>query len=80
MSAVPARRRSSTLTNPVGLTARQVEVLRLLDDGLTNAELAERLYLSVKTVDHHVSAILTKLDVTKRRDAVRRARELSIIP
>jgi DNA-binding CsgD family transcriptional regulator len=80
VSAVPARRRSSTLTNPVGLTARQVEVLRLLDDGLTNAELAERLYLSVKTVDHHVSAILTKLDVAKRRDAVRRARELSIIP
>ena len=72
VSAVPARRRSATLANPAGLTTRQTEVLRLLDDGLTNAELAERLYLSDKTVDHHVSAILTKLEVTKRRDAVRR--------
>ena len=77
--AVPARRRSATLANPAGLTARQAEVLRLLDDGLTNAELAERLYLSVKTVDHHVSAILTKLDVTKRRDAVRRGHELGLL-
>lgn len=76
---VPARRRSSTLRNPAGLTARQVEVLQLVDAGLTNAELAERLYLSTKTVDHHVSAILTKLEVTGRRDAVRRARQLGII-
>lgn len=79
-AAVPGPRRASTRANPAGLTARQVEVLRLLGDGLTNAELAERLYLSVKTVDHHVSAILTKLGVTKRRDAVRRARELGILP
>ncbi|WP_169823317.1 LuxR C-terminal-related transcriptional regulator [Aldersonia kunmingensis] len=54
-------------------------MLRLLELGLTNAELAERLYLSVKTVDHHVSAILTKLDVAKRRDAVRRARDLGVL-
>jgi DNA-binding NarL/FixJ family response regulator len=78
-SAVPARRRTATLANPAGLTARQVEVLRLLDDGLTNVELAERLYLSVKTVDHHVSAILAKLEVNKRRDAVRKARQLGIL-
>jgi DNA-binding CsgD family transcriptional regulator len=79
VTAVPSRRRSATLANPAGLTARQVEVLRLLDDGLTNSELAERLYLSVKTVDHHVSAILTKLEVNKRRDAVRKARELGLL-
>jgi DNA-binding CsgD family transcriptional regulator len=77
--SVPAPRRASTLANPAGLTARQVEVLKLLEDGLTNAELAGRLFLSVKTVDHHVSAILTKLDVTKRRDAVRRAKEFGIL-
>jgi DNA-binding CsgD family transcriptional regulator len=77
--SVPAPRRASTLANPAGLTARQVEVLRLLKDGLTNAELAARLFLSVKTVDHHVSAILTKLDVTRRRDAVRRAKEVGIL-
>ena len=76
---MPAPRRATTLANPAGLTARQVEVLRLLEDGLTNAELAERLFLSIKTVDHHVSAILTKLDVTKRRDAVRRAKEVGIL-
>ncbi|PRC42636.1 LuxR family transcriptional regulator, partial [Mycobacterium sp. ITM-2017-0098] len=78
-SAVPGPRRASTQSNPAGLTTRQVEVLRLLADGLTNAELADRLFLSVKTVDHHVSAILAKLDVTKRRDAVRRAREVGIL-
>jgi DNA-binding CsgD family transcriptional regulator/tetratricopeptide (TPR) repeat protein len=78
-SVVPARKRSATLANPAGLTARQVDVLRLLDDGLTNAELADRLFLSVKTVDHHVSAILAKLEVNKRRDAVRRARQLGIL-
>lgn len=79
MRTVPAPRRTTTLANPAGLTARQVEVLRLLEDSLTNVELAERLFLSVKTVDHHVSAILTKLEVTKRRDAVRRAREVGIL-
>ncbi|CAN3128096.1 ATP-binding protein [Mycobacterium sp. smrl_JER01] len=77
--AVPRPRRASTLSNPAGLTARQVEVLHLLGAGLTNAELAQRLFLSVKTVDHHVSAILTKLEVTRRRDAVRRAREVGIL-
>lgn len=80
MSAVPARRRTSTLANPVGLTARQVEVLGLMEDGLTNAELAERLYLSAKTVDHHVSAILSRLGVPNRREAVRRGRALGILP
>lgn len=78
-SVVPARRRAATLANPAGLTARQVEVLCLLNEGLTNVELAEKLFLSVKTVDHHVSAILTKLDVTKRRDAVRKARDLGLL-
>ncbi|WP_234816308.1 LuxR C-terminal-related transcriptional regulator [Mycolicibacterium agri] len=78
-SVVPARRRSTTLANPAGLTARQVDVLRLLDDGLTNTEMADRLFLSAKTVDHHVSAILAKLEVNKRRDAVRKARELGLL-
>jgi DNA-binding CsgD family transcriptional regulator/GTPase SAR1 family protein len=79
LTVVPARRRSTTLANPAGLTTRQVEVLRLIEEGLTNAELADRLYLSAKTVDHHVSAILTKLGVPGRRDAIRRGRELGIL-
>jgi DNA-binding CsgD family transcriptional regulator len=79
MAAVPARRRESPLSNPAGLTAREVEVLGLLGEGLTNAELAQRLFISAKTVDHHVSAILGKLGVGSRRDAVHRARELGVI-
>lgn len=78
-SVVPARRRSTTMANAAGLTARQVEVLCLIGEGLTNAELAERLFLSVRTVDHHVAAILDKLGVTGRREAVRRGRELDIV-
>ena len=58
-----------TLRNPAGLTARQSDVLDLVAEGLTNAEIAERLYLSVRTVDHHVAAILDKLGVASRRDA-----------
>ncbi len=79
MSAVPARRRPSTMANAAGLTRRQIEVLALMGEGLTNAELAERLYLSAKTVDHHVSAILTRLEVPNRREAVRRGREFGLI-
>lgn len=79
VTAVPRVKRATTRANPAGLTARQVEVLRLLGDGLTNAELAQRLFLSVKTVDHHVSAILTKLEVAGRRDAVRRGREVGLL-
>jgi DNA-binding CsgD family transcriptional regulator/tetratricopeptide (TPR) repeat protein len=76
---VPARRREATLANSAGLTPRQIEVLALLGDGLTNAELARRLYISPKTADHHVSAILTKLGVNTRRDAVRTAHKLSLL-
>ena len=50
-----------------------------LPDGSTNAEIAQRLFLSPKTVDHHVSAILAKLGVASRRDAGRRARELGLV-
>ena len=70
---------SSTRDNPAGLTDRQVEVLRLLADGLTNSEIASRLVLSVRTVDTHVATILGKLDVSTRRDAARRAADLGLL-
>ena len=54
---------------PAGLTAREVEVATLLAEGLTNAEIADRLVVSAKTVDHHVSAILAKLGVPTRAAA-----------
>jgi len=79
VTGVPGRRRRSTRSNPLDLTERQLEVLSALTDGSTNAELAARLYVSEKTVDHHVSAILAKLGVANRREAVRRARELGIL-
>jgi DNA-binding NarL/FixJ family response regulator len=58
---------------------REVEVLRLLDEGLTNAEVAARLYISPKTADHHVSSILSKLQVTSRGHAARAGRRLGLI-
>src|SRR5204862_6204316 len=48
--------RQSTRANPAGLTAREMEILRLLDEGLRNADIAKRLHVSAKTVDHHVSS------------------------
>jgi DNA-binding CsgD family transcriptional regulator len=66
---LPRGPQPTTRRNPAGLTARQVEILRLLCDGLTNAEIAERLVVSVRTVDHHVSAVLQKLGVPSRQAA-----------
>ena len=62
-----------------GLTTRQVEVLVLLADGLTNREISSRLFVSVKTVDHHVSAILLKLEASTRHEAVKVAREQGLV-
>lgn len=68
----------TTRAHPAGLTDRQADVLVLLAAGLTNAEIAAQLVLSVRTVDHHVSAILTKLGVSTRREAAARARALKL--
>lgn len=76
--SLPARGRTSTRANPSGLTNRQLDVARLVAQGLTNAELAERLFISPKTADHHVSAILTKLGLASRRDVIRAAGELGL--
>jgi DNA-binding CsgD family transcriptional regulator len=61
---------SSTKDNPAGLTARQMDVLGLLAEGLSNSQIAEKLFISPKTVDHHISAILAKLDARTRSEAV----------
>jgi DNA-binding CsgD family transcriptional regulator/tetratricopeptide (TPR) repeat protein len=75
---LPRGRRASTKENPAGLTAREVEVLELLTEGLRNVDIADRLFLSEKTVGHHVSAILRKLDGPSRGQASAEARRLGI--
>jgi DNA-binding CsgD family transcriptional regulator len=72
---LPPRPRVTTRENPFGLTSRQVEILNLLIEGLTNAEIANRLTITLKTADHHVSAILEKLDVHSRDSAAALARK-----
>jgi DNA-binding CsgD family transcriptional regulator/tetratricopeptide (TPR) repeat protein len=77
---VPRGPTRATAANPAGLTGRQVEVLGLLAEGLTDAEIAGRLSLSTKTVGHHVSALLAKLGVGSRRQAAAAARRLGVVP
>ena len=64
--------------SPAGLTERQLDVVRLLAEGLTNAEIAAALVLSVRTVDSHVAAAFDKLGARTRREAAQRARELGV--
>lgn len=66
--------RRATLENPAGLTPKQLDVLKALNQGLSNAEIAERMFISPKTVDHHVSAVLGKLGVASRGEAAAMAR------
>jgi DNA-binding CsgD family transcriptional regulator len=67
---VPRGVRMSTRSHPQGLTQREAQILALLSDGLRNSAIAKRLFLSTKTVDHHVSAILSKLGVETRAQAI----------
>jgi DNA-binding CsgD family transcriptional regulator/tetratricopeptide (TPR) repeat protein len=78
VTRVPRGPLEETRSNPAGLTARQLDVLRLLSQGRTNAEIAGRLVLSVRTVDSHVAAVLDKLGARDRRDAAARAAELGV--
>jgi DNA-binding CsgD family transcriptional regulator len=73
---IPRGPAPATKANPAGLTARQLEVLELMVAGLTNSQIADRLVLSIRTVDHHVSAVLQKLGVATRREAAARAASL----
>jgi DNA-binding CsgD family transcriptional regulator len=76
--SVPAGARASTRSHPVGLTRREDEVLELICSGHSNAEIAGRLYISAKTVDHHVSAVLAKLGVPSRGMAASEALRLGL--
>jgi DNA-binding CsgD family transcriptional regulator len=72
-TSIPRGVRSATREDGLGLTRRQREVLELLAEGLTNADIGRRLFLSERTVDNHVTAVLAKLGADSRREAVRLA-------
>ncbi len=69
IKSIPKGPRQSTKENPAGLTRRQADVLKLVSRGLSNSEIAINLYISPKTVDHHISAILAKLNLRSRTEA-----------
>jgi DNA-binding CsgD family transcriptional regulator len=75
---LPRGPRPATRENPANLTPRELEVLALVAQGLRNADVAERLVVAEKTVDHHVSAILRKLGVSTRRHASAEAARLGL--
>ena len=70
---------SGAATTAVEVSAREAEVLAALGEHLTNAEISERLFISVRTVESHVSNIVLKLNCRSRADAVRRASELGLL-
>ncbi len=77
--SVPRGRSKAARSHAAGLTARQAEVLSLLAEGLSNVEIADRLFLSPRTVEHHVAAVISKLDVSTRDDAVEVAAEQGLL-
>ena len=77
--SIPAGPRTATRADPLGLTRREREVLDLICAGHTNAEIAAKLFISAKTVDHHVSAVLAKLDAPTREVAATHAARLGLV-
>jgi DNA-binding NarL/FixJ family response regulator len=75
---VPRGPREATRSNPKGLSEKEFEVLALLVEGCSTARIARRLHRSTKTIDHHVSAILSKLEVHSRAEAITAAFGLGI--
>ena len=71
--------RASTAAHPAGLTQREAEILLLMAQGLTNGEIATRIVRSAKTVDHHISAVLAKLQARSRAEASAMAAQLGLL-
>lgn len=78
--SIPRGQRPATRANPFALTPRQMDVLALLNEGLPNSEIAVQLAISQRTAEHHVAAILAKLGVASRTEAIVAAREHELIP
>ena len=78
LKAIPRGPRAATRAAPAGLTAREQQVLALLAEGLSDREISRRLFISERTVQHHVSAVLAKTGVSSRTAAARQAAHLGI--
>ncbi|MCE0762615.1 AAA family ATPase [Pseudonocardia kujensis] len=78
VNGIPRGPAPATRANPAGLTARQLDVLGLLAEGLSNADIAARLVISPRTADHHVSAVLAKLGVRSRGEAAAAAHRMGV--
>jgi DNA-binding CsgD family transcriptional regulator len=75
VESIPRGPRAATLADPAGLTPRQAEILSLMSEGLSNQEIADRLFIARKTVEHHVSAVLMKLGADSRSRAIAQVRD-----
>jgi len=79
VKGIPRGPHESTRSNSAGLTRREIEIAQLISEGLRNNEIAERLFLSPKTVDHHVSSVLSKLGVKTRGHVAREAERRGLL-
>lgn len=79
IKSIPRGIRKSTQSNPALLTGRELDVLQLLNEGMQNKEIAARLFISAKTVDHHISSLLYKLEAKSRVKAVQEAIKMGIL-
>jgi DNA-binding CsgD family transcriptional regulator len=77
--SIPVGPRSATRGDPLGLTRREREVLEEICAGQSNAAIAAKLFISAKTVDHHVSAVLAKLGAPSRNAAAAQAAKLGLL-
>ncbi|MCH7586255.1 MAG: AAA family ATPase [Acidobacteria bacterium] len=77
--SVSRAKKRDTRRHDAGLTARQAEVLQLLDEDLSNVEIADRLFVSPRTVEHHVAAVMSKLNASTREQAVTAAAEQGLL-
>jgi DNA-binding CsgD family transcriptional regulator len=78
VKTIPRGPRPATQAAPAGLTVREQEVLALLSEGLPDREISRRLFISERTVHHHVSAVLSKIGVQSRTAAAREAARMGI--